>query len=98
MINVWSYLDEYKKEKKEIDSAISKVLESGQLILGPHVKKFEEDFSSWHHSKYSVGVANGTDAIFLALKAFPVNPCIEASIISGKTDITFIFILVPTQQ
>ena len=45
MINVWNYLDEYEVEKDEIHSAISSVLESGQLILGPHVKKFEEDFS-----------------------------------------------------
>ena len=83
MINVWSYLDEYKKEKKEIDSAISRVLESGQLILGPHVKKFEEDFSSWHHSKYSVGVANGTDAIFLALKAFEIGAGDEVITVSN---------------
>ncbi len=73
MINVWSYLDEYQIEKEEIHEAISSVLESGQLILGPHVKKFEEDFSEWFGSKYSVGVANGTDAIFLALKAFDIG-------------------------
>ena len=73
MINVWNYLDEYEVEKDEIDLAIKSVLESGQLILGPHVKKFEEDFSKWHASKYSIGVANGTDAIFLALKAFDIG-------------------------
>ena len=73
MINVWNYLDEYEVEKDEIHSAISSVLESGQLILGPHVKKFEEDFSEWFGSKYSVGVGNGTDAIFLALKAFDIG-------------------------
>ncbi len=73
MINVWGYLDEYHIEKEEIHEAISTVLESGQLILGPHVKKFEEEFSKWFGSKYSVGVANGTDAIFLALKAFDIG-------------------------
>ena len=35
MIRVWSYLEEYQKEKKEIQKAISSVLDSGQLILGP---------------------------------------------------------------
>ena len=41
MVNVWGYLDEYENEKEEIHNAIIEVLESGQLILGPKVKKFE---------------------------------------------------------
>ena len=73
MINVWSYLEEYKDEKEEINNAIQSVLESGQLILGPKVRAFEDNFSKWCGAKYSVGVANGTDAIFLALKALGVN-------------------------
>ena len=70
MIRVWSYLEEYQKEKKEIQKAISSVLDSGQLILGPNVSAFEEEFSQWVGGKYSVGVANGTDAIFLALNFY----------------------------
>ena len=73
MISVWSYLEEYKEEKKEIDQAIKKVLTSGKLILGPNVEKFEQQFSKWCGSKYGVGVANGTDAIFLALKALEIG-------------------------
>lgn len=73
MIKVWSYLEEYQDEKKEIQGAISSVLESGQLILGPNVASFEEEFSKWVGGKYSVGVANGTDAIFLALKALDIK-------------------------
>ena len=73
MIRVWSYLEEYQKEKKEIQKAISSVLDSGQLILGPNVSAFEEEFSQWVGGKYSVGVANGTDAIFLALKALDIG-------------------------
>ena len=83
MINVWSYLDEYEIEKDEINSAISTVLESGQLILGPQVKKFEEDFSKRFGSKYSVGVGNGTDAIFLALKAFDIGAGDEVITVSN---------------
>jgi aminotransferase EvaB len=54
MISVWSYLEEYKEEKKEIDQAIKKVLTSGKLILGPNVEKFEQQFSKWCGSKYGV--------------------------------------------
>lgn len=73
MINVWSYLEEYNLEKKDINNAINSVLESGKLILGPNVESFENEFSSWCGAKYSVGVGNGTDAIFLALKALDIQ-------------------------
>lgn len=73
MVNVWSYLEEYKQEKNEISSAINSVLESGKLILGPNVNSFESEFSSWFGANHSVGVANGTDAIFLALKALNIG-------------------------
>ena len=73
MINVWSYLEEYKSEKKDINDAICSVLDSGKLILGPNVQFFENEFSAWCGAKYSVGVGNGTDAIFLALKALEVK-------------------------
>ena len=83
VINVWNYLDEYEEEKDEIHEAIEDVLKSGQLILGPHVKKFEDNFSTWCGSKYSVGVGNGTDAIFLALKAFDIGQGDEVITVSN---------------
>ncbi len=83
MVNVWGYLDEYENEKEEIHNAIVEVLESGQLILGPKVKKFEEDFSKWCEAKYSVGVANGTDAIFLGLKALNITKGDEVITVSN---------------
>lgn len=83
LINVWSYLEEYSDEKEEILSAILNVLESGQLILGPQVKKFEEDFSSWCGVEHGVGVANGTDAIFLALKALDIGSGDEVITVSN---------------
>lgn len=73
MINVWGYLEEYKKEQKEIKNAIDSVLNSGKLILGPNVESFENEFAQWNGAKYSIGVANGTDAIFLALKALDIG-------------------------
>lgn len=46
------------------------VLESGQFILGTHTKSFEKEFAAYCGSRYSVGVANGLDALVIALKAF----------------------------
>ena len=53
--------------------AIEKILRGGQFVLGPAVEKFEREFAELCGVKYAVGVANGTDAIFLALKALGVG-------------------------
>ena len=88
MINVWGYLEEYEAEKKEIFDAIESVLSSGQLILGPNVERFETDFANWCGSAHGIGVANGTDAIFLACKAIGLK--------SGEEVITVSNTAVPT--
>jgi len=72
-ISVWSYLEEYKLEKAEILNAVEEVFESGTLILGEKVKKFEMDYSSFCGVKYGVGVDNGTNAIVLALRALGIS-------------------------
>jgi len=59
----------YHSIKKEIDSAIQDVLESSSFIMGPYVKKFEEDFARFCQVKHGIGCANGTAAIHLALLA-----------------------------
>jgi dTDP-3-amino-2,3,6-trideoxy-4-keto-D-glucose/dTDP-3-amino-3,4,6-trideoxy-alpha-D-glucose/dTDP-2,6-dideoxy-D-kanosamine transaminase len=82
-IKVWDYLVEYEQEKKEILSAIEEVLESGWLILGQKVKSFEEQYSAYCEVKYGIGVANGTDAIFLALKALNIGPGDEVITVSN---------------
>jgi dTDP-3-amino-2,3,6-trideoxy-4-keto-D-glucose/dTDP-3-amino-3,4,6-trideoxy-alpha-D-glucose/dTDP-2,6-dideoxy-D-kanosamine transaminase len=73
VIKVWDYLTEYAQEKKEILSAIEDVLDSGWLILGQKVKDFEEAYAKYCETAYGIGVGNGTDAIFLALKALGVG-------------------------
>lgn len=60
---------QYQAIKEEIDTAITRVLESGQFILGSEVKSFEEEISAYLGVKYAVGVASGTDALHLALLA-----------------------------
>ena len=65
---------QYLAHKDEIDSAIQGVLSKGQLILGENVYAFEKEFSEYIGSKYSIGVGNGTDALFLAMRAMEFGP------------------------
>ncbi|WP_300375506.1 DegT/DnrJ/EryC1/StrS aminotransferase family protein [Henriciella sp.] len=57
-----------------IDSAIAKVLESGQFVMGPQVKQFEEELAAFSKARHAVGCANGTDAIALPLMAWELQP------------------------
>jgi len=59
----------YLAHKNKIDESIGRVLNSGWYILGKEVEAFECEFAAWIGVKQAVGVANGTDAIELALKA-----------------------------
>jgi dTDP-3-amino-2,3,6-trideoxy-4-keto-D-glucose/dTDP-3-amino-3,4,6-trideoxy-alpha-D-glucose/dTDP-2,6-dideoxy-D-kanosamine transaminase len=82
-VKVWDYLREYGQEREEILSAIKKVLDSGWLILGENVRKFEEEFSSFCDVGFGVGVNSGTDALFLGLKALGVGDGDEVITVSN---------------
>lgn len=82
-MKVWDYKCEYENEKAEILSAIEEVLNSGQLILGNKVKKFEADYSNYCELKFGVGVDNGTNAVFLALKALGIGEGDEVITVSN---------------
>lgn len=60
---------EYLNIKKEIDTSIQRVLNSGAYILGHEVDNFEEKFSKYIGTKHAVGLASGTDALTLAIKS-----------------------------
>jgi dTDP-4-amino-4,6-dideoxygalactose transaminase len=64
---------QYLSYQKEIDAAIKQVLQSGWFILGKQVKAFEEEFANYIGTKFAKGVASGTDAIMLALKALQIG-------------------------
>jgi dTDP-4-amino-4,6-dideoxygalactose transaminase len=57
------------KHRELIDSAIDEVLSGGSFILGNHLKFFEETFAEYLDVAYCIGVANGTDALELALRS-----------------------------
>lgn len=65
---------QYQSIKAEIDSAIARVIESGQFILGPEVEAFEREVAQYLGVKHAIGVASGTDALWLALKAAGIGP------------------------
>src|SRR5512147_3181129 len=58
----------------ELDAAVQRVLSSGWYILGPEVEAFEAAFAAYHGVAHAVGVANGTDAIELSLRAAGIGP------------------------
>ena len=60
---------QYRSIKADVDAGIAGVLERGDFILGGDVSKFEEEFAAFCGTTYSLGVANGTDALKLALEA-----------------------------
>jgi dTDP-4-amino-4,6-dideoxygalactose transaminase len=64
---------QYASIKNEIDQAIHRVLDSCQFILGPEGKALEEEMASFCRTKYAVGVANGTDALTLSLRALNIG-------------------------
>jgi dTDP-4-amino-4,6-dideoxygalactose transaminase len=64
---------QYKKIKTEIDQAVHKVLEHTKFIMGPEVSEFEDLAADYCGSKYALGVASGTDALLIALRASGVK-------------------------
>ena len=63
----------YLAHKCEIDEAIRQTLDSGWYILGKQTSGFEQEFAEYLGAKHCVGVANGTDALHLALRACGVG-------------------------
>ncbi|HDL85124.1 MAG TPA: DegT/DnrJ/EryC1/StrS family aminotransferase [Candidatus Acetothermia bacterium] len=65
---------QYETIKPEIDAAVASVLASGRFILGPEVEAFEEEVAQYCGVKHAIGVASGTDALLLSLKALGIGP------------------------
>ena len=66
-------INQYHLIEEEIKSAIESVFESGIFINGENVKKIENSIAAYSDNKYGIGVANGSDAIFITLKALGIE-------------------------
>src|SRR5690349_18673207 len=73
-VEFYGHLRQYHNIKSEIDKNIQTVLESGQYVMGPMLKKFEGELAAYHGTKFAVGTGNGTDSIWLALMALGIGP------------------------
>lgn len=71
------YIDlkaQHRALKKEIFSAIGKILDRGDFILGENVAELEGRFAKYCGVRYAIGVNSGTDALMLAMKALAIGP------------------------
>src|SRR3954451_7674997 len=73
---------QFQSLRGEIMAAIEQVLESTQFFLGPQTTAFESEFAAYCGARYCIGVANGTDALQLALRAAGVGPGDEVITVS----------------
>src|ERR1043165_5693270 len=66
-------LAQFRSHEPAIRSAISRVLDTGQYILGESVASFEKAFARYLDVGHAVGVGNGTDALILTLRAMDIG-------------------------
>ena len=69
----WTYKYDLEKNRSQYLEIINKVFNSGRLLFGEELEKFEIEFSDYIGSKYGIGCDNATNGIFLSLKALGVG-------------------------
>ena len=69
MIKYWSYLEDYKKNKKKILNRIGNSLIKGNIFFSDQLNNFEKNFVKKYKSKYGIAVGSGTDALLISLLA-----------------------------
>lgn len=74
MIPVLDLTAQYASLKPAIDAAMQEVAAGGQYILGPNVRALEAEVAAYCDGRFGIGVANGTDALHLALRALRIGP------------------------
>jgi dTDP-4-amino-4,6-dideoxygalactose transaminase len=81
-VSFYGHVRQYHNIKAEIDENIRQVLESGEYVMGPMLKRFEGELAAYSGMKHAVGVNSGTDAlwlVFLALGIGPGDECITTT-------------------
>ncbi|AXT61824.1 DegT/DnrJ/EryC1/StrS family aminotransferase [Aquimarina sp. AD10] len=74
MIKFLDLQHQYKTIKKDIDTAIENIITTSAFIGGEELKKLEKNFASFQGAKHCIGVANGTDALEIAIEALDLPP------------------------
>lgn len=93
---------QHRSIASEVESAIRKVCENTAFILSDEMKAFEQEFADYCGAKHGIGVANGTEALFLALVALgigsgdevivPANTFIATAAVVSHTGATPVFV------
>jgi len=73
MIPLFDITRQYSKIKSEIIEAIDNVISKGRVILGQEVERLEQNIANFIGVKFGIGVANGSDALVIALKAMGIK-------------------------
>jgi dTDP-4-amino-4,6-dideoxygalactose transaminase len=73
---------QFQSHRLEIEEAIRQVLQNGRYILGPELEALEREFAVYIGTGHAIGVANGTDALELALRALDIGPGDEVITVS----------------
>ncbi|WP_295767346.1 DegT/DnrJ/EryC1/StrS family aminotransferase [uncultured Mucilaginibacter sp.] len=93
MIAYENLLESNKPFTARFKEQFDEFLASGWYILGNSVKRFEQEYAAWNQSTYCIGLANGLDALTLALKAYNFEPGSEVIVPSNTYIATILAIL-----
>ena len=74
MIPLCDLQQQYQSLKPQLDAAMQEVAAQAKYILGPNVKQLQRDLAEFCQCRHGVGVASGTDALHLALRALRIGP------------------------
>ena len=70
----YGHVRQYRSIQSEIDANMKEVIESGNYVMGPMLKRFEGELAAYHGMKHAIGVGNGTDALWLSFLALGIGP------------------------
>jgi hypothetical protein len=73
-IQMVDLVGQYQRIKAEVDQAMLNVVQSAAFINGPEVKSFEQELGAYLHVRHTIGCANGTDALQIAMMALDLKP------------------------
>jgi len=93
MIPAFDLKRQYAVLKNEIDGAVVSVLGNGIFVLGENVASFEKEFAAYNANKHCIGVASGTDALILSLRALGMGPGDEVITVANTASPTAMAIM-----